>query len=448
MEGEKFQDLTRQMVEIAQKRGASMSEAYVTWDRELSIDVSNQEIETMKTANQHGAGVRVIVGERMGFAYTSDLNPSALEDAVVQALANAEKTTPDKYNTLPRPGSPPQPMELSDQKIGSTPIEDKIRLAMEIERQARAYDPRVKITERCGYEDTEYQVHLVNSQGIDTSYRAAYCGAYSFLVAEEGNESQTGFGFRYSQRYADLDPVVIGQEGAEKAVRMLGAKTIGTRKAAVVFDPYVATNFLGVIAPALTAEAVQKGKSLFAGKLGNRVAADMVTIADDGTMAGGILSSPVDGEGVPTGKTVLIEGGALKGFLHNTYTANKEGVNSTGNGIRGSYKSTPEVGTTNLYIQPGPMSRDKLLGEIDEGLYITEVMGIHTANPISGDFSVGAAGIWIHKGVLTTPVRGVAIAGNIIDLLEAIDAVADDLRFFVGRGSPTVRIARMTISGS
>ncbi|MHB1419255.1 MAG: TldD/PmbA family protein [Bacillota bacterium] len=448
MEGKKFQDLTRRMVEIAQQRGATMSEAYVTFAKELSVDVSNQEIETMKTANQHGAGMRVIVGERMGFAYTSDLDPSVLEETVAQALANAEKTTPDKFNTLARPGVKPQTMELCDPEIGSTPIEAKIQLAMEIERQARAYDPRVKITERCGYEDTEYQVFLVNSLGIDNSYKAAYCGAYSFLVAEEGRENQTGFGFRYSQRYADLDPVVIGREGAEKAVRMLGAKTIGTRKAAIVFDPYVATNFLGVLAPALTAEAVQKGKSLFSGKLGQRVAADIVTIVDDGTMPGGLLSSPVDGEGVPTGRTVLIEGGMLKGFLHNTYTASKDGVSSTGNGTRGSYKSTPEVGTTNFYIQPGTISRDKLLGEIEEGLYITEVMGMHTANPISGDFSVGAAGIWIHQGELTTPVRGVAIAGNIIELLESIDGAADDLRFFVGRGAPTVRIARMTISGS
>ena len=223
---------------------------------------------------------------------------------------------------------------------------------------------------------------------------------------------------------------------------------MGTQKAAVVLDPYIATNFLGLLSPALSAEAVQKGRSLFAGKVNQAVASPLITVVDDGRLPGGIASAPFDGEGVPTSETVLIDQGQLKGFLHNTYTAAKEGVSSTGNGVRSSFKSTPEVGSTNFFIRAGEKSPEQLIKEVPKGLYVTEVMGMHTANPISGDFSVGASGIWIEKGELTRPVRGVAIAGNIMDLLGAVDAVGSDLEFFGGKGAPTLRVSSMSLSGS
>ncbi|KKM11741.1 peptidase C69 [Clostridiales bacterium PH28_bin88] len=443
-----YRELAEAAVARAQAMGAGMSEAYCVAAKELSIEISKQEIETMKMAEDYGIGMRVIAGGRMGFAFTSDLSAEAREEMVRRALANAEKASEDRYNTLPAPPRGYTRLDLYDPSIAQTRLDDKIQLAMEIERQARTYDRRVKITESCTYQDAEYLITLVNSLGIADSYRGAYCGAFAYVVAEEGGDNQTGFGLQYSQHYRDLDPVKVGREAGEKAVRMLGAKTIGTQKAAVVFDPYIATSFLGVLAPALSAEAVQKGKSLFAGKAGRRVASSLITIVDDGTRPQGILSAPFDGEGVPTGKTVLVQEGELRGYLHNTYTAAKDGVKSTGNGIRGTFKSTPEVGATNFYIAPGQVSKQELLKDISRGLYITEVMGMHTANPISGDFSVGAAGILIENGELTTPVRGVAIAGNMVDLLEAIDCVADDLTFIVGKGSPTLRVSRMTISGS
>ena len=267
-------------------------------------------------------------------------------------------------------------------------------------------------------------------------------------MGQEEEDNQTGFALQYRLKFAELDPETVGREAAEKAVRMLGAKQIGTQRVPVLFDPYVATSFLGVLAPALTAEAVQKGKSLFAQKIGQPVGSNVLTLVDDGTLPNGIASAPFDGEGVPSSRTVLIENGELKTYLYNTYTAARDGVSSTGNGVRGSFKSTPEVGTTNFFIQPGEVSQQQLMTDIKEGLYITEVMGMHTANPISGDFSVGAAGLWIKDGQFTVPVRGIAIAGNLADLLQSIEGVASDLTFFGGKGSPTVRIGQMTVSGS
>lgn len=435
-------------VQTAQKSGATMSESYLLNSKELTIEVASGQVETMKLAEDRGIGIRVIKDGRIGFAYSSDLSDQAVDEMITQAMANSEKTTADEYNVLPKPGGNFPALDIFDPKIRQATVEAKIAMAKEIESIARGYDPRVKITETSAYSDAEYDVVIANSEGFCEGYQGAYCAAYAMLVAEENGDNQTGFGFQYDLKYANLNPQKIGEDAAKKAVQMLGAKTIATQRATIVLDPQVATSFLGVLAPAITAEAVQKGRSLFAGKVGQKVAAPGITLIDDGTMPNAIMSAPFDGEGVPTSKTVLIEQGELKGFLHNTYTAAKAGVQSTGNGMRGSFKGTPEVGVTNFYIAPGTVSRESLIKGIPSGLYITEVMGMHTANPISGDFSVGAAGIWIENGEFSYPVRGVALAGNILELLQSVEVVADDLTFMGSKGSPTIQIAKMSLSGS
>ncbi|HHX51836.1 MAG TPA: TldD/PmbA family protein, partial [Clostridia bacterium] len=429
-----YKEIASALVHKAENAGADQSEVFYTSGKELTIEVRNGEVDTLKDAREHGIGIRVLVGNRLGYAYTSDLSPHVLETALDQAMANAEKTTPDPFHGLPSPGQSYEQLEIYDEEIGRVPVEEKIDLARSLESAARGFDPRVKITESCTYQDAEYEVILVNSRGISQSYRGAYCGAFVYVVAEDAGDTQTGFGLQFRLKFKDLIPAQVGREAGWKAVRMLGAKSIKTQKAPVIFDPYVASGFLGVLAPALSAEAIQKGKSFFAGRLNSQVFSPLVTLIDDGAMENAVLSAPFDGEGMKTGKTTLIAQGTLQGYLHNTYTAAKDGVVSTGNAIRGSFKSTPEVGTTNFYIQKGTTEKEKLIQEIDRGLYITEVMGMHTANPISGDFSVGAAGIWIENGELTTPVRGVAIAGNLLAVFKNVNCVANDLTFFIGRG--------------
>ncbi|MZP28475.1 TldD/PmbA family protein [Heliobacterium undosum] len=443
-----MRELARQMVEKAQAKGANQSEAYGLDSKELSIDVSKGIVETMKLAEDRGIGIRVFQGGKMGYSFTSDLSDKALEATVDRALANARWTAEDRFRELPGKAGQYPDVRTYDPAIAGIPVEQKIELAKTIEATAKAVDPRIKIIERSSYADAEYTVTIINSQGVDVAYQGAYCGGYAYLVAEENGESQTGFSLSYGLSFDGIDPQKIGKEAAEKALRMLGAKPVSSRRAPVVFDPYVATQFLGVLAPSLTAEAVQKGKSLFAGKKGQPIASAEVTVIDDGRMEGRILSAPFDGEGVPTSRTVLIDKGTLQGYLHNTYTAAKEGAASTGNGSRGSFRGTPEVGTTNFYLQAGDRPPSELIGEIESGFYVTEVMGMHTANPISGDFSVGAAGLLIEQGQLTRPVRGVAIAGNLLDWLGGIDGVGSDLTFFIGKGAPTLRAKEMAISGA
>jgi len=431
----------------AMQMGGQLAEAYISNSKELNIGVREGRVETMKLAEERGLGLRVIRQGRTGFSFSTDLSPGGIEEVARQALANCAKTGEDQYHNLPLPGASYPELDIYDPCIREAAVEQKIEMAKSMEEAARAYDARVKIIESSTYQDGESLVTIVNSQGMKLSYKEAYCGIYIALAAGEGDDSQTGFALDFNLKYNQLRPEEVGAEAARRAVRMLGAAPVSTRKAAVLLDPHVATGFLGLIGPALTGEAVQKGRSLFAGKVGTRVASDKITIIDDGLLSGGIASAPFDGEGVPTSRTVLVEKGTLKGYLHNTYTAAKDGVQSTGNGVRGSFKSTPEVGVTNFYIEAGKIPPADLIKEISSGLYVTEVMGMHTANPISGDFSVGVSGLLIENGELTKPVRGMAMGGNIIKLLENIDAVGNDLKFFIGKGAPTLRIAQMTISG-
>ncbi|MEW6540200.1 MAG: TldD/PmbA family protein [Bacillota bacterium] len=436
-----------QAVEAALSAGADAAEAYFTSGTSIEIEVRDGRVETTKSAAEKGLGLRVFRTRRLGYAYTTDLSPGGLKETAQRAVACAALTAEDGFYRLPDPVPAYPEVDIFDPRLPEKKIDEKIELARRMEAVARAYDPRVTIVESSTYQDGLVEVGIVNSAGVSAYYRGAVCGLYIALTAREGDDHQTGFALAFKPRFEDLNPEEVGREAAQRAVRMLGARRQPGMEVPVVLDPYVMVSFLGVLAPALTAEAVQKGRSLLAGRVGEAVASELVTIVDDGTLAGGVRSAPFDGEGVPSSRSVLIEKGFLQGYLYNTYTAAKDGVGSTGNGVRPSYKGAPDVGTTNFFLAPGEKDPEELIGEIHSGFYVGEVMGMHTANPISGDFSVGATGLWIENGRLSYPVRGLAIAGNIVELLKAVDAVASDLRFFGGKGAPTVRISRLSVSG-
>ncbi len=433
-------------VDIAQSIGGHAAEAYVLDAKSLTVEVANQEIETLKLSEEMGIGIRLFSRQgTVGFAYSTSLDN--LEALARQALDNSRNSHADKFNVLPeKPQNIPE-MKLLDEKIAATSVEEKINMAKQVELAARQADKRVKRTERCVYEDAEYGVALANSQGLAAYYRSGYAGLYGMVLAEEDGDVQSGMSLNYTRDFAALDPKIVGEEAARDAGLLLKAKSVATTKATLLLSPYIATSFFAILIPALSADAVQKGRSLFKGKVGQKVVSPLVTLIDDGRLHSGIASRPVDGEGVPTGQTELIVNGVLQGFLHNTYTAAKDDVASTGNGMRSTFKSMPEVGPTNLFIHSGTARRDELISGIKNGFYVTNVMGMHTANPISGDFSVGAAGVWIKDGQFTQAVRGVAIAGNILELFSQVDGIGDDLRFFGAQGAPSMRISNITVSG-
>ncbi|MCR4419657.1 MAG: TldD/PmbA family protein [Clostridia bacterium] len=440
-------DIVWDLVAQAQRRGARAAEAYFSEEEETGIEVRDQKVEDLKIAREQGVGLRVLMGRQPGFAYTTDLSGDGLVRLVEEALANAAAASEDPYQVLPGPAVYPENLDLYDPSLERTPPDAKVELALRLEQAGRSLDPRVRLTETASYEESRYRVVLANSNGLLAAYRGAHCGLSAVFVAAQDGDHETGFAFQYRTRYADLDPEGVGRQAASRAVEMLGARPITPRRATVVMDPYVAINFLGLLIPSFSADAVQKGRSLLADKRGRKVAGGAVTVVDDGLLPGGLASAPFDGEGVPCRRNLLLEAGIVSNFMHNSYTAARAGEETTGNAARGSFRSLPGVGTTNCYLQPGGEHPAALIRGVGSGLYLTEVLGMHTANPVSGDFSVGAAGRLIENGELTAPVRGITVAGNILEWLGAIEACGRDLTFLGSTGAPTILVGRLTVSG-
>jgi len=443
----KYNDLVRATLEKIKQRQADQAEVYLVASKTLKIDVINQQIESADEMAETGMALRLIKDQRLGFSFTSDLDESVIEETIDLALASLPFSAQDEFLRLPAPQEKKSDLVLYDPKIAQAPVQKKIEIALSMERAAYK-DPRVKKTEKVSYTDSEHEIWIANSQGMEINYRSNYCGGYADVIALEKEEMESGSGMDFVTTLEALQPDKIGSEASERATQLLGARSIPSQNLPLVFDPLVGSQLLEILAQALSSEAVQKGRSLFAQRIGQLIATENLNVIDNGRLPAGIASSLYDAEGVPTQETKLIEKGKLLNFLFNSYTGAKSGVASTGNAIRPSYRTPPAVGHTNLYFSSGPTDPQAIISSLKRGLYITRIMGAHTANPISGDFSFGAAGCLIENGEKTFPVRGITIAGNLIDLLKKIEAVGADLRFFADIGSPTMLIADLSISGA
>lgn len=445
-----MEKLLKQAGEIALQEAGKKgieAEAYLLYNRELSVDVREGQVETLKEAEEIGMGIRVFNQSRMGFAYSSDLSAPAVAEAVQNAIDISVYTSADPFNQLPQPVASYPALAIYDDFIAATSLADKIEIARETERIARAYDPRIKLVERAGYEDSESLSIIMNSRGLAATARGNAAAVYISLLAQEDNDSQTGFSMMIKRKIADLSPTEVGQEAARRAIRSLHAKSIPSGYLPCIMEPYVVTRFMALLAPSLQGDAVLKGKSRYAGRIGEQVAAPMVTIEDNALLEDGVASFPFDGEGVPVRNTVLIKDGCLQAFLYDSYSGRKAGASSTGNGLRASFRTLPSVGTSNFIMRPGASSPEELIKDLETGLMITEVMGMHTANPISGDFSLGAAGMMIKNGQIMQAVRGITIAGNLHHLLQDIEAIASDLRFYGAKAAPSIRLNKISVAG-
>ncbi len=415
--------------------------------RNLSIEVKEQHVDTFKCSAPAGVSIRVLKGGGMGFSYSTSLDGNDLVRMVDNAVVGAENQTPDSHNCFPLPQQYPEIDGLFDEGLSLVPEQEKIRCALELERLVLGADARMKRVRKAVYGESEYEVLIKNSLGVLGRYRGTSVSCSVTAVAEEGDDSQMGWDFGFSRFFSGVHVEEIARSAAAKAVGLLGARKIATMRCPVVLDNHVSTEILDVLASSFLAENVQKGKSMLAGRLGEKLFSPLLRIRDDGTLAGGMATSPFDAEGVAHRNTLLVEDGFLRAFLYDSFTASKDGVSSTGNSVRGGAKSPPHMGTSNFFIENGSCPRNELLRGIDKGLLLTEVMGMHTANPISGDFSVGAAGFLVEQGELSHPVKGIAIAGNILDLFRDVEMVGDDIRLFGGVGSPSLRIAALDVSG-
>lgn len=435
-------------VAVAAARDGEAVEAYAEESRHTDVEARKGEVEGLTSAESRGLGVRLIAGGRLGFAYAADPSDEEILATVERARENATLGTEDENNVL-ADASEYEPIEgLFFDEQAAMPADDKVSLALQVERVAVSSDPNVGKVEQCGFGDAIGRVAIASTTGVSAEFRRTGCWCVAVTLAERDGDTQTGFSFQVAHRAVDLDPDAVAREAAERAARMLGAVKPQTQRVPVLLDPFAASSFLGVLAGALSAESVQKGRSLFADLVGERVGADVFTLVDDGRLLDGPAAAPFDDEGVPAGRTDLIGAGVLNGFLHNTYTARRGSTTSTGNASRAGYRSTPGVGATNFYVQPGSVSFESMLAKAEGGVLIQDVSGVHSgANPISGEFSVGATGLRIAGGALGEPVREMTIASTLPDMLKSVAAVGSDLRFFSSVGTPSILIGEMTLAG-
>jgi PmbA protein len=414
-----------------------------------SIAVAGGSVETVENKEIRGAGVRVILEGRVGFAHTTDLSAPGIEAAVRRAAEASQQAGADPSHRLPPAASPADLAGNADPEFGAFGTTAKVDLARRLEAAALAHDPRVRRIREARYQDVAGSILLARADGYRYEYRTTRAFAYVDVVAEEGTEAQSGMFVDFAVSPAALGAEGIGAEAAARAVAKLGGRPCGSRRAPLLLAPEVVDGLLDSLAPVFFADHALKGKSLFAGHVGMAVASPAVTLRDDGRLPGGCDSAPIDGEGVATGPTTLLEGGLLRRFLHTGFSACRAGEAPTGNAGRDSYLSTPAPEATALCLLPTGESRAELFAQVgEEGLLIEEVMGLHTINPISGDFSVGALGRAVRGGEAREAIAGIAIAGNVRDLLQAIVAVATDVRRLAsGHAVSTVLLEGISVSG-
>lgn len=433
---------------VAEAASGEALEAYAERTVRTEVEARKGEVEGLTFAESWGLGIRLIADGRLGYAWAADPSPAEVPATVARARENAALATPDEHHVLPEARSAEPIPDLYRPEQAAMTTERKVALALDLERRAVSLDPRVTKVEDVRYGDAVSEVAIASTTGIDAAYGRTDVWCVVVALAEREGETQTGFSFRVGRALPELDWEAVAAEAVERGARMLGARKPPTMRVPVVLDPFAASSFLGVLAGALSADAVQKQRSLFAGLEGQTVGSERVTLVDDGRLRDGPAASPFDDEGVPTGRTELITRGVLNGFLHDTSTAHRGGAASTGNAKRAGYRSAPGVGITNLYLEPGEPDLAELLGLAEGGVLIQDVSGVHSgANPISGEFSVGATGLRISGGALGEPLREMTIASTVPEMLKTVTAVGSDLRFFTSVGTPSVLIGEMTVAG-
>ena len=432
-----------------QARPGEGVEAWAEQITETSVHAFEGEVERLTSASSEGVGVRVVAGNRLGYAYTADTSAEGLRECLEEARANLDITSEDPGNVLPAAAAFEALPGIFDTRMVETTPERKVAFALDLEERTRTIDPRVAKVETAVYADVVGRVAIASSTGVRGGYALTRAYAYSLALASDGGQSQSGFAVDAARALDDLSAAEIAHEAVERAARMLGATKPPTRTVPVLFDRESAKALIGVLVAGLSAEAVQKQRSLFAGKVGERVGAPGLRLVDDGRLLDGGGAAPFDGEGVPTERRVLIEDGVLTGYMHNTASAAREGARSTGNAARGSFKTTPSIAPHNLFFEPGAADQAELIRQAGEGLLVQDVSGVHSgANPVTGDFSVGVSGLWFRGGELAEPVREATVAAHLLDILKGITAVGSDLKFGAGSiGGSSLLIGEMTVAG-
>jgi PmbA protein len=441
--------IAQAVIQQALGSGATDAECTISESDEFSANVRMGELETLKEAGSRGAGLRVLIGRRMGASYTSDLTPEGIGQMVRSAIDLAALTTEDPHAALPDPaelGSLTTDLKLFSNETAGLPTEERIAIAKRAEAAALAVDPRITNSEGASFDSSVGGRVFATSGGFLGSYRSSYCSVSAVPVATQNGSMERDYWFTIARNYHGLeDAGTVGRKAAERALRRLGAVKVETQRVPVIFEPRTARTLLGNLFDAIEGRAIYRKASFLAGKLGEKIADERITVIDDGTIPGLFGSSPFDDEGVPTRRTPVIEKGVLRNYLLNTYTARKLGMKTTGNASRG-ITGNAGIGHGNFFLEPGSRSPEEIIRSVKNGFYVTELIG-SGVNTVTGDYSRGAVGIWVRDGEFAFPVSEVTIAGTMQEMLNGIADIGNDLEFLGSVSAPTVMLGEMTVAG-
>lgn len=434
---------------VAKALPGEQIEVVVVNERETEISVYENEIESFTSSTSQGFGVRIISDHRQGFAYAGSLDPTIIDEVVTDARDNASFGTVDEDLGLAEPdGRPIVDLGLFNENVATFSNDTKIELAKELERRVVEGDPRIIGAESSEFNDSVSEAVVVSNTGIRVSGRDSGCYVSTYVLAQDGDDTQTGFGFSVKRDPNDLEIERAAAEAVERATRLLGADKPASERLTVVLDPFVTAQFLSIIGSTLSGGAVLKGRSLFGERLGEPVAASSITLVDDPTDTRMMTATEADGEGLATRRNVLIEDGVLKMFVNNAYTGRRLGTASTGSAVRG-YSSTPGVGCSALQLAPGTRQQAEMIADIDNGILIQGVSGLHSGvNAVSGDFSTGAEGLRIRNGELAEPLREFTIASTLQRMLLDVAEVGGDVEWLpMSAAGLSLVVNDVTVSG-
>ncbi|HMD47264.1 MAG TPA: TldD/PmbA family protein [Acidimicrobiales bacterium] len=439
----------------ARAEPGELVEVYVARGQDTEVRAFEGDVESLSSATSSGVGIRVLVekdgGGRLGFAWAGSLDEDVVAETLAEARDNAAYATFDPDVTFARPdGVAPADLDLWDADLASVPTDRKVTMAIDLERQVRHADSRIRQVSSADYGDELVEVALASSTGIRAFTRRTAAFLSVSAIAGEGADSQTGTGFSAGRGLGDLDPDRAADDSVTRAVRMLGATKAPSGRSTVVFDPRVVSTLLSVMSAAMSGEAVVKGRSFFAGRLGEQVAAPEVTLVDDPTDPRAFAAATFDAEGLATRRNVLVAHGMLGQFLYDTVSARRAGTRSTASAVRGGFAGTPGVGCRALVLEPGQLDQPGILAAVGEGLYVQSITGVHSGvSVVSGDFSVGAEGLLIRGGHLAQPVREITVASTLQRMLQSIQFIGADLEWLPGvAAGQTLAVGDMQISGS
>lgn len=450
---DELRQLAGDVVEHALRHGATAADCVIREGSEFTTTVRMGEVEQVKEAGSKALGLRVFIDHRAASSYTSDFSPAGVDRLVSSALAAAQVTSEDPFSGLADPqrvGIFEGDLDLYHADVTKLDTTEMIELARKAEQAAFAVDPRIKNSEGASFEAYEGRKILATSQNFIGEYSRSSCSLSVSPIAVAGESGGSGmqrdYWYTVSRSFAGLeDAERVGKRAAELALRRLGARKVSTCQCPVVFDQRAARTLLSSVFDAVNGDAIYRNASFLTGKMGEKVASDLVTIVDDAIMAGGLGSSPFDDEGVRSGRTVVLDRGVLKSYVLNSYTARKLNLQTTGNASRGM-AGNPGIGPSNFFLQAGEHSPKNIIKSVNNGFYATEFIGFGV-NVVTGDFSYGATGMWIENGELAYPVQEITVAGNLLGMLQGITMVGTDLEFRGAMAAPTLKIEEMTVAG-